>query len=240
MVVKVSDFMDDRRIVAINRTELDVSIENEDSNQINAITHDDPFDVGNVFATAILSEFMPVNVLRTNDEGLINRLKSNQSSQMIYIYDVGGTFDPANGLFDNSIVKTKRPLDDGLSQQLYSGAGLLWSKFGPSIIRWKNGEKLIDRDVEKIYDKIEWELFRQFDDDVNKPNIVKSPTELCSIIERMNQDEDERHSDDQSDKDARFLGACLFAKQILDREIVFATSEILNNNIRFEEWKRAQ
>lgn len=93
------------------------------------VTHNGQFHTDEVMSSVILSTLYPnAKIVRTRDKSLI---EANDPDTIVY--DVGGTFDPANQHFDHHQQGAPKR-EDGSS---YSSFGLIWEAYGMEFLRAK-------------------------------------------------------------------------------------------------------
>jgi len=173
-----------------------------------AVTHDGAFHADEVFATAVLTMAVPeLRVCRTRDPETI--------AQAEIVYDVGGTYDPADLRFDHHMASP--PLrEDGTP---YSSAGLVWREFGAQAIRRSGPIAGTDDLILAIRDQIDQEFVRIIDRVDNGVENI-GPTDVIAVIGRLNPTHLERGGDDaQAIATLRFNQAVDLARDILIRLI---------------------
>lgn len=125
-------------------------------------THDGRFHADEVMATAILKEIFRIDIVRTRDKQVLDKLD--------IVYDVGG------GEFDHhGIDKVYR--EDGVP---FAACGLIWNKFGRDVIKFKN-PSLKDDDVEAVFSYIDRILIEGIDALDNGVKISDGEIPLMSI-----------------------------------------------------------
>jgi uncharacterized UPF0160 family protein len=107
-------------------------------------THDGRFHADEVMATAVLKEAFQVQLTRTRDSKILDKLD--------IVYDVGG------GRFDHhGLDKVYR--DSGTP---YAASGLIWREFGKQVIMLRDSE-LNEEEVESIFQHIDRNLIEGID-----------------------------------------------------------------------------
>ena len=175
------------------------------------ITHNGSFHSDDIFACAALCLMLEKDkkkfeIIRTRDEKII---KTGD-----YVFDVGGIYDEKTNRFDHHQIGGAGRRDSEIE---YSSFGLVWKEFGEDLCGSKIAMKLIDdRLVAPVdahdngFDLVEkkYEVFPYLIQDFFR---VMRPTwrETDSNIDQM------------------FLKSVLIAKEILLREMIYATDAII-------------
>jgi uncharacterized UPF0160 family protein len=107
-------------------------------------THDGKFHADEIMATSVLKEIFDVELIRTRDETVLDKLD--------IVYDVGG------GEFDHHGVE-KVYREDGIP---YAASGLIWNKFGKQVLSFKD-PKLKEGEIESIVQYIDRNLIEGMD-----------------------------------------------------------------------------
>jgi uncharacterized UPF0160 family protein len=91
-------------------------------------THSGPFHADDVCALAVLRTLAPkAHIVRTRDTDTLNAIATSA-----IIFDVGGAYNPAEGLFDHH--QKGRPLREGTDVP-YSSFGLIWKHYGADFVQ---------------------------------------------------------------------------------------------------------
>ncbi len=100
---------------------------NDSVQKIQAFTHPAPHHADEVFATVMLSYLIPGDMIlcRTRDSSILNHVKN------AFVYDVGGTYDPAHYRFDHHQAGFDQKRESGIK---YSSAGLIWRQYADRLI----------------------------------------------------------------------------------------------------------
>lgn len=141
----------------------------EDIDNANAITIFSRKPEAAILSSAIASLFSVDNfniILNPHKTQLLAAIKRNQSILMrkpIYVYNIGGIYNPASGCFDcgNSSREMDLRRDDD-SNGKYSSAGLMWHEYGTYFIGMqhktlpehlvRHAAKTIDNDIIRLAD----------------------------------------------------------------------------------------
>jgi uncharacterized UPF0160 family protein len=107
-------------------------------------THDGRFHADEVMATAILKEIFEVELVRTRDENILDKLD--------IVYDVGGGEFDHHGL-DKSYREDDIP---------YAACGLVWKSFGRYVIQFKNPD-LKEEEIKSAFNHIDRNLMEGID-----------------------------------------------------------------------------
>lgn len=158
-------------------------------------THNGKFHADEVMATAILKEVFNIELTRTRDKEILDKLD--------IIYDIG------NGEFDHHQLE-KEYRESGIP---YAACGLIWRKFGRDAIKSKHPE-IFDQEVEIVFKYTDAVLIEGIDAADNgirtTENIIPTMC-LSSIIGGFNPT-----WDSQASVDDAFNDAVKFAYDILD------------------------
>ncbi|WP_373898748.1 MYG1 family protein [Haloimpatiens sp. FM7315] len=164
-------------------------------------THDGKFHADEVMATAMLNQIFITDLIRTRDKKILNKLD--------IVYDVNG-----GELDHHGIDKVLR--EDGIP---YSSCGLVWSKYGKDIIKFRDGS-LSEEEINDIFNFIDRSLIEGIDALDNGVWIDKSEIPLMnvsSILSGFNPVWYEKDSENENFNEA-----------------VGVAASILNNKINFK------
>lgn len=172
----------------------------------NCITHSGTMHADEVFSTAFLELYKgDVRVFRTTS---VDSLKINDD---VLVYDIG------RGKYDHHQSDALKR-DDGIT---YCSFGLLWKEFGKDFLR-KYGIDLVD----EVWSGIDKDLVEEIDADDNGvfPHIDASykVKTIPGVIKLFNPSFDSGQIESE-----QFLKAVLFAKQILEEEILYINGKCL-------------
>ncbi len=191
-----------------------IRIHKQYSKNVNAITrpipHDsgETFNMGEIFATAMLAILSPVELFRTEDQSIINNTNA-------IVYNVGNEFDPARKRFDYRQKGFFEIYPDGT---IYSTAGLIWREYGIAIV--KKLDKDIDDEIAlKVMLDIGNNLISDFDAMANSQS--KSSFEFYLAVNLVHY---ALACSEGEDLDTRFINACKVADVVLRNEIKIAIS----------------
>lgn len=173
---------------------------------ITIVTHNGNFHADDVFAVAMLQmairKALPdaaVRIIRTRDNGMIN--------QSDFVVDVGGKYDPQQGLFDHHQKEGAGSRSNGVP---FASAGLVWAEFGESLC----GNKAVAEEVDRlIIQKLD-----AADCGYSGQNLDRT---YSSIISDFNPSWD----DNSGLIDEAFANAVKFAKQVLSNAIGHAIAD---------------
>ena len=127
---------------------------------IKIITHDRIVHADDTFAAAMLRlVFGAVNVQRTRDPDV---LRTAAGTPGTYLLDIGGRYDPAQGLFDHHQPEGAGFRDTYAREWPYATAGLVWKEFGARVVRQLH-PALDDRSVQEVVDYIDDTLLKFID-----------------------------------------------------------------------------
>lgn len=176
--------------------------------EANCITHSGTFHADDVFATAFLELYLnDIKIFRTN---MIN---SEEIDKNVLVYDVG------RGIFDHhQIGALKR--ENGIT---YSSFGLLFKEFGKKYL-----EKINIKDIDEVFNGIDKDLIEGIDADDNgqfpKIEAIYKVKTLSNIIKLFNPS-----FNANEDENTQFLKAIIFAKSILEEEILHINGKVIAN-----------
>lgn len=158
-------------------------------------THDGRFHADEVMATAILMEIYDIELIRTRDSAVLDKLD--------IVYDVGG------GEFDHhGVEKTYR--EDGIP---FAATGLIWKNFGKQVIILKDSG-LSEGEIDLIYQYIDRNLIEGMDALDNGIWIDKTEIPLMNVSSIISDFNPSWKSDD--DENEAFNGAVQIASKILN------------------------
>ena len=188
------------------------------------VTHNGSFHADDVFATATLATMFEARgeafeVIRTRDEEVI---KTGD-----YVFDVGGVYDKEDNKFDHHQMGGAGERSNGIP---YASFGLVWEKFGVEICGSKKMADFIDDKLVAPVDAgdngvelcdIKGDTF---------PYFIQSA--LSSFVRTWKEDPDK--------EDEYFLQAVKVAKEILQREIIWAKDTIEAESLVLEDYESAK
>ncbi|WP_413221696.1 MYG1 family protein [Tritonibacter mobilis] len=115
------------------------------------VTHSGGFHADELLSTVILSRLYPeAELVRTRDKSWITPAEGR------IIYDVGGEFDAAAGIFDHH----QRPNPLRPDGQPYSSFGLIWAEFGRDYLR---AQAVPEKDLEQVHAAFDEDFVRPVD-----------------------------------------------------------------------------
>lgn len=115
------------------------------------VTHDGKFHADEVMSTVILTDLFPkAGIFRSRDP----RMTSAAPGRVVY--DVGGAFDPAKGLFDHHQQGSPKR-EDGTD---YSSFGLVWDRFGRE---WLAAHGVSAEDADAVWLRIDRQIASPID-----------------------------------------------------------------------------
>jgi uncharacterized UPF0160 family protein len=115
------------------------------------VTHSGGFHADELLSTVILSRLYPeAELVRTRDKSWITPAEGR------IIYDVGGEFDAAAGIFDHH----QRPNPLRPNGQPYSSFGLIWAEFGRDYLR---AQAVPEKDLEQVHAAFDEDFVRPVD-----------------------------------------------------------------------------
>ncbi|VCU57798.1 MYG1 protein [Tritonibacter mobilis] len=115
------------------------------------VTHSGGFHADELLSTVILSRLYPdAELVRTRDKSWITPAEGR------IIYDVGGEFDAAAGIFDHH----QRPNPLRQDGQPYSSFGLIWAEFGRDYLR---AQAVPEKDLEQVHAAFDEDFVRPVD-----------------------------------------------------------------------------
>ncbi len=171
------------------------------------VTHSGAFHADDVFATAILQIYLEKSgtgykVIRSRDEADFARGD--------FVYDVGGIYDASKNRFDHHQTGKAGMRENEI---YYAACGLVWKKFGKDLA----GE-------EKIADYLDKKVFQAIDavdngQDISKPVFAGVfPYSIPSVVGAFNPS----WTEETIAEDDQFKKAVVFAREIIEREIIQA------------------
>lgn len=161
-------------------------------------THDGRFHADEVMATAILMEIFEIELIRTRDTKILDKLD--------IVYDVGG------GEFDHHGVE-KVYRTDGIP---FAASGLIWNKFGGQVIKSKN-PNVKEEEIEAIVKYIDRNLIEGMDALDNGVWIDTTEIPLMNISSIISGFNPNWKSD--KDENEAFNEAVQFASSILNNAV---------------------
>lgn len=184
------------------------------------VTHSGRFHADDVLSAAVLSRLFPeASLLRSRDPRAF-------ALDRAIVFDVGGTYDPANNLFDHHQVDAPKR-EDGTP---YSAFGLVWRSYGMAY--------LAALDVDPDYAR---EIHARIDQDIVRPvdlldNLVVSPAEASyfpkmgfgDVIQGMNPTffDKGRRIEGRPAEDVRFERAMAFATEFIESHTAQIEAEL--------------
>lgn len=127
---------------------------------IKIITHDRIVHADDTFAAAMLRlVFGEVNVQRTRDPEILRQAAGRPGT---YLLDIGGRYDPAQGLFDHHQPEGAGFRDTHAREWPYATAGLVWKEFGSRAVRQLH-PSLNEGSVKEVVDYIDETLLKFID-----------------------------------------------------------------------------
>ncbi len=113
------------------------------------ITHSGDYHLDEVFSTAVLilklkKDKKFFQIIRTRDQKIFQKWRKlrDDKKREVYIYDVGGFYQPEKNEFDHHQIGGAGRRENGIE---FSSAGLVWKKFGDEL----TGSKELAEKIEK-------------------------------------------------------------------------------------------
>lgn len=180
-------------------------------------THDGRFHADEVMATAVIREIFEVELVRTRDEKILNKLD--------IVYDVGG------GEFDHHGVD-KIYRDDGIP---FAACGLIWNKFGRDLFQTKY-PSLDEDEVESVFKYMDRNLMEGIDAMDNGIRIADGEIPIMNISSIVSGYNPAWNSD--KDEDEAFNEALDVVSVILRNTINKRISVVKSKNIVVEAYRK--
>lgn len=188
------------------------------------VTHNGSFHADDIFACATLSLVFEKHgeqfeIIRTRDKEIIDAAD--------YVFDVGHIYDEATNRFDHHQPGGAGTRPNGIE---YSSFGLVWKKFGLELCG-----------VGRVWDTIDKNLVSAVDAHDNGFELVTSKHEVFPYLMQSamySMRPTWKEGDTRSQE--YFLKAVSFAKEILNREIIWANDVLVAERIVITTYQETQ
>lgn len=189
--------------------------------RVDVVTHSGNFHADEVFACATLAlSFGNINIVRSRDEKIISESK--------IVVDVGGEYSPEKGRFDHHQNGGAGQRENNIP---YASFGLIWKEYG---------EKLCIN--KEVWGKVDERLVAPIDAGDNGFELIHlvtevSPYSISAMIGSFNASWSE---DNETINDDNFFKMVQWAKEILSREILYATDFVRAKSIVEKSYEEAK
>lgn len=197
--------------------------------KITVVAHSGTFHADDVFAVATLCLWAEENgkrieLIRTRDEKVIERADM--------VVDVGSKYDPTTNRFDHH---QRGGAGERENKIPYASFGLVWKHYGEDVCKkYSISKKVEPKEIWKLLDQ---SLVSPIDARDNGL-VVSLPNDLGVVDHRTSNAISLFNStwieNSEESSDERFKKALEFAKDILEREVVWSEAEILGNKETLE------